>query len=283
MDITDFVNDYLENDIPYQGFCLKFSDEHENLSKDRTYFTGLFTRHTQSFFEPFIETVYDDLIIDDRADFYINKVNRLYLYANINGSLTNLDNLPTATINNTTYPVTQQSTGTYYIDVVASGETFDTFVEYNDIWSDIFVNGVRLPDVKLRFVPLDSKNYFNIGQEINDPQRYGISLSGITGGEKLPQGENRRVLVNLRKPYTVAQKDVVTNVFYKLYIKQGPNNVLVLDWQPINKSFNLNFFNIDTSWLIPQQYFVDIKVIRNGEINIYNQELEFNVVSKFNN
>lgn len=284
MDITNYVNtNILTNNENYHGFCLKYNSEYEQLQSENIFALGLFTRHTQTFFEPFIETVYDDLIIDDRRDFYIGKSNRLYLYVNIDGQQKNLDQLPIASINDVQYPVTHQTTGVYYINVLTTGSTFDTYVEYNDIWSNIIIDGVNQPNTKLRFVPLEGKNYFVIGQEVNEPISYGISLSGINRDEKLVQGDNRRVLVNLRKSYTVAQTDVITNIYYKLYIKQGPNHVVILDWQSINKTFNLNYFNIDTTWLIPQLYYVDIKVIRNGEVNIYNEELKFNLVSKFKN
>jgi len=284
MDITDFVNYYLTNDISdYQGFILKYTDDYEAFNSENTYALGLFTRNTQTFFEPFIETVYDDYIKDDRAEFYLDKTNRLYLYVNVDGKPKNLDELPTAKINDVEYLVTHQTIGVYYIDVLALKDDFDTYVEYNDIWSNILIDSIPHSDIKLRFVPLTNEKYFIIGQEINEPISYGISLSGIKRDEKLTQGDNRRVLVNLRKPYTVAQNDIVTNIYYKLYIKQGPNHVVVIDWEKINKTFNLNYFNIDTTWLIPQIYYVDIKVERNGEVNIYNEELKFNLVSKFNN
>mgnify|MGYP003704415011 FL=1 len=194
--------------------------------------------------------------------------------------MTNLDTLPTCTVNGIEYIVKQKTRGVYYVEVFADGAIFDSYVEYNDIWSNIIVNGVNRPNIKLKFITKEENDYYQIGSDIMEPIKYGVSLSGIMKEEKVYQGENRKVYVNLRKPYTVSQKDVVTNVFYKLYIKQGPNKVDVLDWQPVNKTYNSNSFNIDTTWLVPQIYFIDIKVEINGEINIYNEELKFIVPSK---
>ena len=97
MDITNFVNEILASGITtgitigrvstgtttgitynYQGFCLKFSEFFENLNNTNQTAVGFFTRYTQTFFDPYIETIYDDLIMDDRTDFYLNKINRLY-------------------------------------------------------------------------------------------------------------------------------------------------------------------------------------------------------------
>jgi hypothetical protein len=58
-----------------------------------------FTNNTQTFYEPYIETKYDNHIIDDRNNFILDKLNKLYLYVNVGGNPTNLDALPTVIIN----------------------------------------------------------------------------------------------------------------------------------------------------------------------------------------
>ena len=57
-------------------------------------YVGFFTKHTQTYYEPFVETVYDNTIRDDRKNFYKGKINRLYFYTNLGGEPTNLDNKP---------------------------------------------------------------------------------------------------------------------------------------------------------------------------------------------
>jgi hypothetical protein len=301
IDITDFVNGILVSGVTsgitvngtktgttynYQGFCLKYTDAIEALTPGKTFATGLFTRHTQSFFEPFIETYYDDHIKDDRVDFYLNKINRLYLYVNVDGLPTNLDQLPTCTIQNIVLPqnlvVTQQTKGVYYVEFFANSTLFDSYTEYRDIWSGITINGISRPSISLKFIPKEENDYYQIGAEVSEPVNYGISVSGIKQDEKIKQGEKRKVYVHLRKPYTVEQQDIVTNVFYRLYVKQGNNQIEILDWQNVNKTYNSNNFTIDTSWMVPQIYYIDLKVERNGEVNLYNEELKFIIVSKLN-
>lgn len=302
MDITDFVNDILENGVitgtttvittgvttgttfNYTGFCLKYTEAYENLVFDdfRTYVLGLFTRHTQTFFEPFIETVYDDHIEDDRVDFYLNKVNKLYLYVNVGGVMTNLDEMPVCNIDNYSGQLTvkQQSKGVYYVELFGDGNLFDSYVEYNDVWSNIIINTIPRPNITLRFIPKEETDYYQLGSDVSDPIRYGISMSGIKRDEKIHQGEIRKINVHLRKPYTVAEHDVITNLYYRLYVKQGMNQVEILNWQPVNKVYNSNNLTLDTTWLVPQVYYIDIKIERNGEVNLYNEELKFNLVSK---
>jgi hypothetical protein len=147
MDVTDFVNNIITGDTEYKGFCLKYTDEFENptgitkFDKNEVYAFGLFTRHTQSFFEPFIESTFDDVIKDDRGDFYLNKTNRLYLYFSVDGKNENFDKLPTCEIAATddftgvTLDVKQQSRGVYYVEV--EGDLFNANTLYNDIWDDL--------------------------------------------------------------------------------------------------------------------------------------------------
>jgi hypothetical protein len=296
LDVTEYVNELLLNEVitgtttgittNYNGFCLKYTQEYEDLSfdDDRIYALGLFTRHTQTFFEPFIETIYDDYIEDDRVDFFLEKQNKLYLYVNIGGVMSNLDELPQCTISEAQLSepliVKQQTKGVYYVEFFADSNIFDSYTQYTDVWSNIKFKGVLRPEIKLNFIPKESTDYYQVGSDVSDPIRYGVSLSGIKREEKINQGEVRKVNVHLRKPYTVSEKDVITNIFYKLYIKQGPNQVEILDWQRVNKLYNNNSFNINTTWLIPQVYYVDIKIERNGEINLFNEELKFTILSK---
>ena len=299
MDITSFVNDYITNGITtgvttgsttgvttgttYFGFCLKYSDDIEALDytvEQKTFALGLFTRHTQTFFEPFIETQYDDHIEDDRVTFYLGKNNKLFFYSIIDGKLENLDNLPTCAIGGTGYTVNQKTKGVYYVNVYGDEDVFTSYTEYNDIWGNIVYKGSARPNVKLRFVPIDADKYYNFDIDVLDDTRYGLTLSGIKREERLSQGEKRKVNILLRKPYTVSEYYVSNTVYYRIYVRQGPAIITIMDWQIANKSFNNNYFTLDTTWLVPQTYFVDIKVETGGETLIFDNELNFHIVNK---
>jgi hypothetical protein len=204
------------------------------------------------------------------------------LYAKINGELENLDELPTCRIGNQNLTVKQLNKGIYYVEVYADSDVFTDNTEYFDIWGNIKFNGVTRPDIRLRFVPKPDSQYYEISDNLYEPKRYGVSISGIKYQERLSSGEKRKLNVLLRKPYTVAENDVTDNIFFKLFVKQGPNHINVIDWSPVGRAFNSNHFYIDTTWLVPNVYFIDIKIITNGEVNLYNEILKFNVVSRQN-
>jgi hypothetical protein len=265
MDVTNFVNSIISgatSGTTYNGFCLKYSDAIEALTF------------------PDNETIYDDHIDDERISFYLGKENKLFFYSVINGKLENLDQVPTCTINGTGYTVNQKTKGVYYVTVGGDESNFVSYTEYNDIWSGIVYNGNARPNVKLRFVPIDADRYYNFNMDALDDTRYGLSLRGIKVGESLQQGEQRKVNILLRKPYTVSEYYVSNSVYYKLYVKQGPAIIDIFDWQLANKALNNNYFTIDTTWLVPQRYFVDIKIETNGETTLHGNELHFDVVNK---
>jgi hypothetical protein len=78
-----------------QGGELLILPQIENLTGlTENYEVQFFTRHTQTFYEPFLETNYNDIIDDDRNQFSLGKVNKLYLYLYEDGNPINLDSLP---------------------------------------------------------------------------------------------------------------------------------------------------------------------------------------------
>jgi hypothetical protein len=121
IDITDVVNGYITGDTNY-GMGIAFTQALEETVTTNKQYVGFFTRHTQTYYEPYVETVYDCPIRDDRNAFYKGKTNKLFLYVNVGGQPTNLDNKPNVTIydgdNNvytaiTSSAVTQVTKGVY--------------------------------------------------------------------------------------------------------------------------------------------------------------------------
>lgn len=284
IDITNYVNSVLTGETNY-GLVLAYDDLLEDTETDNTQYVGFFTRHTQTFYEPFVETIYDNPIKDDRNDFYLNKMNKIYLYSNIGGVPTTLDNLPTlkivdqSGIETTGITVTQVSCGVYCAEILIESSDNDCSM-YEDIWGNIMVNGVSLPDIELEFFTKKASDYYNIGDSSELPKQYGFTVSGIKSDEKIKRGDIRRVNVSARIPYTVNQTQVIDNLKYRLYVKEGKSEYNVIDFQDINRGFNGNYFLIDTSSLIPNTYYLDIKVTSNYEVRTVPNVLKFEIINQ---
>jgi hypothetical protein len=289
LDISDIVNGYLTGGTNH-GLGLAFTRSLELTETGSYQYVGFFTRHTQTFYEPHVETVYDCHITDDRANFYLDKPNKLYLYVNAGGEPTNLDVNPSVQIidNNgavfssiTSNDVTHVTKGVYCVEVIVpTTSTYTDCYLFNDIWGGITIGGVARPDIEMDFALVDSNKYYNIGNNDTMPQKYGFNVSGIRRDERIKRGDIRRVQVTARIPYTTNQTALIDGLQYRLYVKEGRNEYTVIDFQDVERSFNHNYFLLDTESLIPNTYYLDIKVSSNNEITTIKDTLSFDIVSQ---
>ena len=278
IDITKYVKDVISGKIENHGLLLCFMPLFEcDESDDKSQYVGFFTDHTNTFFHPYIEVEYDEVINDDRESFYIGKENRLYLYSYIDGKLENLDELPTCNVG-TVYQATK---GVYY-SLISAEETDELSPEmiYEDIWSNIVFNGVQQPDVVMEYVALPKQIYFNIGSGNISVPRLVPSIYGINDDEKIGIGEVREIVVDMRRKFTTNKRDTITTAYYRLYVKDANREIDIFNgYQPVEKSFLNNYFIINTSDLVPNKYYVDIKVLQGKETLFYKDSLHFTVVS----
>jgi hypothetical protein len=285
-DMTNEVNQYLTGSTTgFTGWGVAFVPELENITGlTENYSVGFFTRHTQTFYEPFLETSYVDLIEDDRNAFYSNKQNKLYLYSYINGDFQSLDENPTVAIRDlsddvvTTLTGCQITKGIYQVTV--SAITATTPCMFTDTWSNLKYNGATLPTITNDLTILPFSEYFTLGYESKDPVLYGFDYYGIKQNERILNTEIRKVGVIIKRAYTANQSIKPVNAQYRIYVKQGQTEVQVQDWTQINRSSNEYYFVFDTTDKIPNEYFVDIKVYSSGEVNTYKRTLQFQIVDK---
>jgi hypothetical protein len=94
VDVTSYINSILTGGTHY-GLGVAFAAPYEIISDaayDQT--VSFFTKYTQTFFEPYLETVYDDLVQDDRNTFTLGKSQNLMLYVSQGSQMVDLDATP---------------------------------------------------------------------------------------------------------------------------------------------------------------------------------------------
>ena len=291
MDITNEINKLITGGTTNYGYGLSFERDLEIKEVVPSQYVGFFTKHTQTYYEPFVETVYDNTIRDDRKNFYKGKINRLYFYTNLGGEPTNLDNKPNVVVkdsNGTTIQsfsgntVKQSDKGVYYVEFSVPIENTQCGL-FTDTWSNILVNNISRPNVTLEFEVKDDTEYYRFGDNESLPIEYIVNLSGIMRDEKIKRGDKRKVFVNARIPYTVNETSVIDGLQYRLWVKEGPTQVNVIDWTDVNRAYLKNYFILDTSWMIPNEYFIDVKLTSNQLVKTYTNTLKFNIVSQVDN
>jgi hypothetical protein len=69
----------------------------------------------------------------------------------------------------------------------------------------------------------------------------------------------------------------------RLYVMDGNRELDVLPWEPVNKTFLENYVIIDTNILIPQRYYLDVKIKYGMEEIIHHDVLHFDIVNDIGN
>jgi len=288
-DMTNEINDLLNGVISgVTGWGIAFKPQVELLSGlTDTYEVQFFTRHTQTFYEPYLETTYNDLIEDDRNSFTLGKVNKLYLYLYEGGNPINLDNPPIVQILDNTGTIIpalsaltgcQRTQGVYEV-VIPPLIGYKTPCTFSDKWINLTYNGFPLPNVLNDFTLQPFKNGFTIGTNSVDPKIYGFDYYGIKQDEKIFNTDIRKVGVIIKQAYTTNKLLPKVSAYYRVYVREGQTEVQVQDWTSINRTPNEYYFIFDTRDKIPNEYFIDIKVESSGEINTYKRQLKFQIVN----
>ena len=290
MNMTDEINGILNGTITgVTGWGLAYLPQIENITGlTDSYSVAFFSRHTQTFYQPYLLTNYDDLIQDDRNQFLKNQTNKLYLYVYQNGDYVNLDSNPIVRIEDrngdavngmATLSTCLRTKGIYEV-IVPNNFTGATPCQYYDVWSGLTINGQSLPNVTNSFTLQQYSAGIQIGPVSKEPQKYGFNFYGILQNEQILNSDVRKVGVTIKKAYTGQQELLDISAFYRVYVKEGTTEVQVQDWTPINRTPNEYYFIFDMRDKIPNQYFVDIQVNTSGEKDTYKKQLTFNIVNK---
>ena len=288
-DMSNEINQILNGSLEVTGWGVAFKPQVENLTGlTSNYEVQFFTRHTQTFYQPYLETTYDDLIEDDRNLFTLGKINKLYLYLYEDGNPINLDNTPSVDIlDSSGDPIgglvgmsTCQKTKGVYEVTIPPLLGYKTPCTFSDKWYNMTLNGLPIPAILNDFVIYPLKNSVQIGTTSIEPKIYGFDFYGIKQDEKILNTDIRKVGVVIKQAYTTQKLLQKVDSYYRVYVREGQTEVQVQDWTKINRTPNEYYFIFDTRDKIPNEYFIDLKVISSGEVNTYKRTLKFQIVNK---
>jgi hypothetical protein len=289
-DMTNEINGIIDGTITdVTGWGIAYRPEFELITGlTSNYTVSFFTRHTQTFYEPYLLTTYDDLVKDDRNLFVEKIQNKLYLYAYVDGDLVTLDENPSVTVLDpngdpilslSNLPTCPRTKGVYEV-MIPPMDGFKTPCQFNDVWTNIKYQGNNLPDIENEFVLQPYKNRMIIGTQSREPEIFGFDFYGIKQDEKILNTDVRKVGVIIKKAYTTKQLLQNVDAYYRVYVREGMTEVQVQDWTKINRTPNEYYFIFDTRDKIPNEYYVDIKVNTSGETDTYKRTIKFLIVNK---
>lgn len=287
IDITEYVNGILLSGNTNNGLGLAFSLDYQDVNPDVDRSVAFFSKYTQTFFEPFVETIFYDNISDNRNNFIEKFEQNLYLYVTNTSNSYDLDNLPTVDILDsngdpigglTGLTTTKIRKGVYEVTFGFDGLNCDGKKFFYDKWKDLEINSVSIPDVTQKFIPKPFTSKFILGSNQTNYNDYSIQISGVKQNEKIKRGELRKIVV-VFKSINTPKTELFNEVYYRMFIKEGRVDVIVHDWTLLDLT-NENSFMLDTSIYIPREYYVEIKGKINGQEIFYREFLKFEILSE---
>jgi hypothetical protein len=286
-DITPYINSILTGGTENYGLGIAFDSPYMDITSDIDQSVAFFTKYTQTFFEPYLETVFDDVIDDNRENFFIDVNRNLYLYVGYMSNAYDLDELPIVDIldyNNvpitglTGLSTTKIRKGVYKVTFGLQGQICDGKRFYYDVWKNLQISGINISDVTQRFVPKPFSAFFDIGTNITELNRYAIQFFGVKLNEKIKRGDKRKIVATFRS-INSSQPVLFNEVYYRIYIKEGRTQVNVFEWTKLDRT-NENSFILDTSYMIPREYWIEVKSRVQSEDIFYSEDIKFEIISE---
>jgi hypothetical protein len=295
IDITDYINQRLFS-TGYTGTSaftgasfglgIKFADFYEEIETEFRQAVAFHAKHTNTWYEPYIETIIDDSIVDDRNYFYLDKENELYLYVNVGGIAKNItvdkveirdyegnliDTLSGDSIENV-------SLGVYKIKYEISSSDYPDAVLFEDRWY-VTINGRESEHIGEFYLIAADKYYtFDNSNTINF-DNYFFYFWGIGEKENIRAGNVRKIKLTIKELYVNQNNFLPLDIEYRIFTTVGKKyEIDVIPFTSVNRTNTGYDFNLDTSWLIPQDYFIQIRM-KNGSYYENKQTLSFTVVS----
>jgi len=305
VDITDYINQRLfgtgyTGTSAYTGdsygLGIKFPDVYEEMLTEFRQAVAFHAKKTNTFYEPYIETIVADTIVDDRNYFYLDKDNDLYLYVNVgNGIPMDIvvdrveiqDNQGTLidTLSGSS-EIINVSKGVYKINYKVdseynNGRLINDAVLFSDKWF-LTVNGREsIHNGEFYLISSDKYYTFDNSNTINF-DNYFFYFWGIGEKENLRAGVVKKIKLTIKELYANQNNFLPLDIEYRLYTTVGSKyEIDIIPFTSVNRTNTGYEFNLDTSWLIPQDYKLQIR-LKNCNYYENKQTLLFTVVSDGN-
>ena len=170
------------------------------------------------------------------------------------------------------------SKGIYKIILNLNSELYSDAVLFKDEWN-LEINGRQVQHIG-QFLLISQDNYYDFNQ-LNqiDFNNYFFYFWGISEKEHLIAGNLRKIKLTIKELYANQYNFLPLDIEYRVYTTVGSNyEIDVIPFTSVNRTNSGYEFTLDTSWLIPQDYYLQIRM-KNGNYYENKQTLSFTIVS----
>jgi len=283
IDITEYINNIIFNGYENNGIGIKFIDEIETIKSNKLFSTAFHTKYTSTIFEPYLETTFDLNISDDRNNFKLDELNKLYFYAkrgqnflDINPIFVKIYNHKFELINIfDSSNINKHSKGVYFIELNLNSEENIDSVIYTDEW--VFELNGEEKSIQNEFYLIENSLNYMI-ETVIPKNILNVTFSGILNKQKIKRGEEFVLDFIIKKLYN-QNNSIPLNLEYRIFIPQsGRTELEVIPFTKVNRAPNKHFILLDTSFFIPSIYRLEIK-LNNIDYTLNYEPIEFTVVN----
>jgi hypothetical protein len=281
LDITTHVNKVLNGEIEDFGLGIALKHEYESTPISHRHVITFFSKYTHTFYEPYLETRYEQVIQENRTKFYLDEDNALFLVSTKDiDAVTSVDIFNHKGVLLQTIPseqVIKVKRNTYKINLNISSDNHPEHVLFRDVWNFTFKGKTRCHEQSFTILERDM---FELG-DINAMEHW-FGINGLRHNEVVhATSALKRVNINLKRLNggSIIMQPDVESIEYRVYTSQGIEQIEVIPFTPVNKLGANYFFELDFTWLIPQQYFMEVRIVDNGVEQRSKQVIRFRVVN----
>lgn len=287
LDITEYINVVLFDNVQNYGFMLCFEEEIEQKADLNQNVITFFSKYTNTFYQPYLQTIINDSVYEDRNKFYFNEQNKLYIQSSkpiyntsffndvdiINHNGSTYTTIPNSSINKVNNYI-------WYINLnISQNNDRPDLVNWSDNWGVTFDDGDTYNLLKQEFT-LFEKNIFEETDDLNS-QELWFSFYGIKQNQVISNKSSvKRINVSVKRLVgsSIDNHPTLDDLQYRVYTLQGKNEIDVIPYTDINKLKDNYYFDIDFSWFIPQYYYIQLRVLNNYIEYKNDQIIKFRVV-----
>lgn len=282
VDITDYINNILYNGYESNGIGLAFRFDIEQTNDTKLNSVAFHTKYTTTIYEPNLETTFDLVIKDDRNNFKLNELNRLYLYAKRGQDFFDIIPIECKLYNHkyelidviSSDNIIKQSKGIYYIELELSSDDNIDSVIYNDKWKYILNEEERTTENEFYLI----ENTDNFLLETVQPKNIiNLTISGLLQDQKIKRGTELILDLIIKKIYNQNNSNPF-NFEYRIYIPQtNRTEIDIIPFTDVNRAPNKYFILLDTNILIPHKYILEIRM-KNVDYTLNYQSINFIII-----
>ena len=266
VDITNYVNGILFSGQPNNGICIAYSANTESLTSITKNVVTFFSKYTQTFFEPFLETTYNDRVNDELCCMNFDVPNDFFFVSQspITDILTfQIIDSNGDVILNTTTGITRLNNYNYKYTHTIDSEIYQDKEIFTYKWN--YTQNTKYKTLEKEFNI--SKIDLNDGTSLTYATEVFINVLGIKNNEVITKkvGLKRLIFKPKRLIETRILKNIIGDIEFRIYLNQGKNQIDVIPFTKASKVNDEYFTEIDFSWFISHDYTIEVRGLdKNG-------------------